>query len=609
VRCLPESAQNAIVKILEATGIRRVIALDDSYGRVESDGFEEALALANSLTAEQRGVAFESVPRLHVDVRAVFEERFREYWQGLEEGFAGALLQTLRKLANVSDTATLDADSQRLVTELFGSHGLTTFSSEQDWLNEEGSILDTSKTEKTLILFDEDLSGSGEGREGLELVKRILSITTADHQICCGLLSHKYQPETVTAEWDVLCLKEGLDRSRFVLIPKRFVRDPNAFATLIKITAISRDCTELKNRTKELLEAALNAASSELEKINVYDLEEIVFRAAYEEGVWEPETLLRLFGLFHRIETRKRAIADSELQRLAAVVRKLSIVVDNDSENLPSHHIWELERLEKYDAADYLNVLHRPIDLGDIFEIGTGKKKRKYILIAPQCDLMVRSKVGTRGNDADTTKEVVLARLTQHKNKRLNASWELDHYQRNTEWFVDFKATKVIQLWVLDLCVFNADGSATFATGNAPPKYLIPAWEERYKFLSKKIATLVESYRSLKPNEAQAEKVAQLLLRPTNDESFGSGSLDMTAGKISFPIVRVERLLTPRSTNMVSAYTQFLTREAYEHPFEIRSGREVGRAPDAELIDLSEDEAHAKSAVGVWGRIRQKFGF
>jgi hypothetical protein len=600
---LTDTAQNAIDKILAATGISRVVCLDDSYGQPQVASFAVGFGLAGSLDAEGRMRAFQDLPRLDVEVPRVFEDRFREHWNSIDENRRRELIRKLRELSPNPpplDNPSLDNETAELVRVLFSKYNLRTFASEEEWRANENEILQTAKVDKTLALFDEDLSGRGDGEEGLALVKRIHDRTNAD-EICCGLLSHKHQPENITREWEEICKEKDLDRGRFVLIPKSFASDPDAFATIIKITAISKPCTDLKVQTKKILDGALEVASRHLDNINIYDLEEIVFRSAYKEGVWEPETLLRLFALYHRIETRKNAMGDAELYRLSNEIRKVSVVVDSDSKSLPSHKIWGIERLEIFEDGKFLNELHRPIDLGDIFVFGSGKKTKTYILIAPPCDLMVRSKRGLRGTDSETIKEAVLAELRQHG--RPGASWELDHYKRGQRWFVDFKNTRTVKLWALDLCVFNVDGSAQFEIGRPAPPSLVPAWRERYDFISDIAAKIMQNYREFAPSEAQKPFLERHLTTISN-ELLVTGSVDVESGRITYPFRRIERLLAPRATALITAYAQFLTRAAYEHPFETSTDTDEGREPDAEIATEADFQSMASRKEG---RVRALF--
>ena len=80
----------------------------------------------------------------------------------------------------------------------------------------------------------------------------------------------------------------------------------------------------------------------------------------------------------------------------ATEVSKVEFKVE-DSIN-PYSERFKLRHKEIYEGGDLINGLRKPIDNGDIFEITEGEKKsKKFILVAQECDLMVRGKDGNRG--------------------------------------------------------------------------------------------------------------------------------------------------------------------------------------------------------------------
>ena len=123
----------------------------------------------------------------------------------------------------------------------------------------------------------------------------------------CGLVSHNYQPQNVHDDREKLCDEEGFDRSRFVLIPKVLIdRDVVGFASLIKLAVIAKPMDQLREKVTAILDESLTEAKNLVKKINIYDMEEIVFQSSLKEGIWEPETLVRVFNLFLRNQARPR---------------------------------------------------------------------------------------------------------------------------------------------------------------------------------------------------------------------------------------------------------------------------------------------------------------
>src|SRR5205814_1291216 len=142
---------------------------------------------------------------------------------------------------------------------------------------------------------------------GIAIIKAVMNAAPAD-RVLCALLTHnpRYQPETLHEAWKDLCQKQELDPSRFVLIPKKLIQDdPVGFARLVKLALLNGRVNQLKKTARDILHSAEENAHKRLNDIDIYDFDQIVFRSSRREGVWEPDTLFRVFGLFHHDETRK----------------------------------------------------------------------------------------------------------------------------------------------------------------------------------------------------------------------------------------------------------------------------------------------------------------
>ena len=165
---------------------------------------------------------------------------------------------------------------------------------------------------------------------------------------------------------------------------------------------------------------------------------------------------LQGFWDFPRTIVRTAALKDKTLHDLSAGIRSLS-GIPTSSKSAPRHRIWEIQRQETFDSAAFINELHRPTDLGDIYETSSGKR---FILIAPHCDLMVRGGSGQRGKHSDLLKEVVLAEITG--SERINASWKLDYYDKDVPCFVVSKSLLLCRFTHLIIAYSIPTANASF---------------------------------------------------------------------------------------------------------------------------------------------------
>ena len=468
------SAETKVIidSTLSQIGVMRVISVDDKnkaypdiadvLGHLQSLAIEELEALLVPF----KGLFVRDPEILVHNVRAFWTEQDDESKRvfleqiALESGPAGADV--------AADTAAVDALPVLFQSWDFRPMGL------QQWRASAEEIFKESESRKTMILFDEDLSDQGGSQiEGLTLIKETLAVTHEEQVMCC-LLSHKYHMPTIHDEWRRVCDDNGFPDNRVIIIPKELLIDnPCDFAALIKLASVSQYYTVLKSKIQEIFKESLQIATEKVSLLNIYDLDHIVFVSSNREGIWEPDTMLRLLGIFQHKETRTRAIRDTSIRSASENIRRIS-GVSTPMSTQPSSAILDILHLENYEDAGPLNELHRPTELGDIYERNGG---RRYILIVPQCDLMVRTKSGHRGSDSDTVKEGILAEIAE-KEPRIGLGWKLEYFDPARRTFVGFKTAFSVKLLCLDLCVFNPDGSARFNLNDPVPNLLIPAWTE-----------------------------------------------------------------------------------------------------------------------------------
>ena len=181
---------------------------------------------------------------------------------------------------------------------------------------------------KTLFLFDRDFRHEGGSEnEGMSLIDDIL-ISGEEDTIMCGLLSHTFGIEEEHSRLEEYGEKNKTNKDSFIFISKKQLRDnPLEFARRIKLTALSPKFKKLKEISSNIIKDAHSKAFKEVDRINIYDFEHIIFQSSALEGIWEPDTLFRLFGIHHRSLAREMARSDDQLYELATSIRPISTVV------------------------------------------------------------------------------------------------------------------------------------------------------------------------------------------------------------------------------------------------------------------------------------------
>ncbi len=549
-----------IDSVLSQIGVSRVISVDDKNKPFPD--IADILGHLQSLNAGELEPMLAPFPGLFARDAEILGRHLREFWDEQGEASKRTFLERIALKGGATGAqVAADAAAVRSLPILFQTWDFRAMSLPQ-WRMAAKNVIAECETQKTMILFDEDLSDQGGSQdEGLTLIKETLASTDEEHVICC-LLSHNYHMPTIHDDWRRVCKENGFPEHQVIIIPKDLLIDnPCDFAGLIKLASISKYYRDLKDNIQKVFTKSLKVATEKIQLLNIYDLDQIVFVSSDHEGVWEPDTMIRLLGIFHNRETRTQAMQDDGLRSASEEIRRIS-GVSTPMSTPPSAALFNIQHLENYEDGGPLNELHRPTDLGDIYARVGG---RKYILILPPCDIMVRTKGGCRGSDSDLIKEGILAEIVDALPKG-GLAWELEHFVHGQSMFVDFKKAFSAKLFYLDLCVFNADGSAKFKIQDSPAKLLIPAWMKRHEFVAKQLLNIIESYRHINPTGPQKDRINKLLTRADSEMTL-VGDIKPDEGSIVMNFRRIARLLTPRSTALLKAYGEFLNRDAFDHSF------------------------------------------
>jgi hypothetical protein len=557
-----DAATAAVRRVCELLGIRKVIIVDDEYAVVPT--LERALAAckakinANDIPALTRihglqGVLF--------DDDDLWEPQFRDVWErlGSEEQY--------RILSESTSGEYRAAARLGKLSEI-----LTPFQPQylslQQWKEQEASLLPAVTGCPTLFLFDLDMSkDNGHTEEGIQLISGLLQKYT-DSSLFCGLLSHNVDSNREYHEWKRYSESvEGLDRNRdrFAVISKRHLPDdPVEFARRFKRIAISPRCHEIKDAAFKILKDANIEAEKKLQEMDVYNFEQMVFQSSNAEGVWELDTLFRLYSLYHHRAARDAA-KRSSLETLVDQVRKV-VDIEYTPLDAPAPQARKVAQLEIYEEGDYLNNHHAPLDVGDIFRKNSGSKQ--YILLAQPCDLMCRVKDQNRAKEVQLA-EVIFLAGDERPSSDASAYEELCFYSDETtrRAYVDFRTAAFVPICILDLVVFTESGTASFNPEQPAPSRLIPAWQLRHERLCKDARNRIDRLRAMQRTGKLPGDAMPLVMQALTNSRPGliSGSIDLKSGVISYDVKRIRRLKQPRAGALITKFAQYQARAAFDH--------------------------------------------
>jgi len=573
-----DQAKEAVYEILKILQVAQVICVDDRYA--DEIQIEEVIGAAYNIdydTLQSLMLAYDvSIPEAQ-DVRSSW---FRQTWDQFSQDQQKKLANVILATARLDDGEDVDdLGDASILNELIPEGHLVTLS-RTEWLNRKSELLEESSRQRTLYLFDQDLSqDGGSTNEGIQIITSLLAERESKGLIC-GLLTHTATPENQLEEWNKLSNEHSIPRDRFVVVSKGWLsRDPLTFAHMLKYVALSPDFDRLKNITQEILKRASQSAKNEVGKISIYDLDHIVFKISANEGLWEPDMLFRLHALFHRKESRRLAHEENRLEHLANQLRSVSHI-PTDSSNQAMPNAWDIQREELYETKEYLNRHHLPIELGDIFKKIGSDSTKFFILLAQPCDLMVRSD-GCRYPDIQhvTLAEVVPlseeAKLPYEEELHYFGEMPQDRYK------VKFKMVHQVECSILDLCVLNSDGKANMQLDGISPIGLRPALKKRFERLKKDYSKKLERMNVLMPKDNDSQpvrsyknQIKEIISEVLRGELFkGKVSEKQDSKSIAFNCQRIGRLSNARAFGLLMSYTSCISRPAYDPDFGPNTGR------------------------------------
>lgn len=465
-------------------------------------------------------------------------------------------------------------------------------------------LADEEEARHTLFLFDRDFRReNASSDEGLNLVREVQRQGAS----LCGLITHTVPVGAEHEAWDNLSRDHDLDRDRFLVIAKQrlWVDDgPThySFLRMVRLAALSNRCGAMKNAAWRIFADSVEAAKEAMERVSVLDFDQIVLASSRREGVWEPDTLFRIFSVFMRREARRRMHEDEEADLPSKVRDARSVsVIPGDGEDVygsepPCPEAIRVHRFELFESPEYINRHHLPIDLGDVFQDGRGTR---YILLSQPCDLMVRS-TGRRAYDDKCTRQVVLAELVRATGKSgLKDYWEkIDWFDEATGQpaYVDFAKAHDVRLAVLDLCVLNDDGRASIDVSGAAPGGLIDPWQKHGEKVRKMFRTATNRFNELEKNlkKKQEKDTLRKALLPTASLS-ARFDVNVSGDVVTYDVKRVGRLLQPRAGAILTRFAQYRSRAAFEHDLDHRAPRTSTEDGDGQ----SESDCSGESVGGA----------
>lgn len=414
--------------------------------------------------------------------------------------------------------------------------------------------------------------------DGMHLLQEAFAEFQADrNRLLFGLLSQTFGIDDELTQGKKLAEEHAVPLSRFLPLSKWRLDDPLKFADGIRLTSLMSACAHLAQTVGEATQTAAAEAVGLIDGMSVYDFYQAVLTGSEEEGVWEVETLMRLFNIYH-FDALRNVIHGrrSQLNQWTTHVRKF--VRADGAEGKPPHvgNTWRFSKADYYEVDRVLNQLHLPLELGDVFE----HQGKWYIAMGQPCDLFMRPN-GRRSASYVTLAEILFEEPDDDRQRNTTAFPMKFFGQSGETAWVYFKRSQIVSLDVLDVAVFTDDGSCQFSIDETCPPELHGPWQKRFNRLldsyNNKAAELDAVRRELDSlhTETIKNRLLTALVLDITQRGF-LGCCRYGDGVFDFAARRIARYRQPRVTTLLQQWAAYTARPALDRDF---SPEIEGRAP------------------------------
>lgn len=496
-----------LTTLLEIAGIKKVYYVDDE-NNLTKIAFENVSAQITNIVEAGNFDNLRNIPFTYWDLDNAPPEDVADLLIGQWDDISGeeqvSFYEALLKISG-NESSQLDFSRSAKILEQF-PEGMLKICSPQEWDNEKITLSEmVNDGSKILILFDESLTHAGgkwAAAKGQDLIIEVKNMRLTG--VICTLLTNLIVDVNGELQFrNQIIEKAGgtFEVNDFFPLAKIRLDIPDVFADGLRKVILNEHIEIIKQHTVEVIKTSYSKAAAAIASFDTYDFEDIILKTSLKEGVWEPNTLVRICDIKFENELKTQMVDTNYASLVNGAIASaqpfynVTFPIPNGLQ--PYTNKYSLRHDEIYDKGDVINKLRKPLENGDIFEIGNDK----YILVAQACDMMVRAtgaKAGLRSAKVVHLFKIETQEYSIHKEKKEKKG--VDHYLRDKHalpYFNDstdnvgvvmFSDYIIVDVDLLDLCVFNDDGECSISLNTANDKrYYSLAWQKRYDYLHSKL--------------------------------------------------------------------------------------------------------------------------
>lgn len=436
------------------------------------------------------------------------------------------------------------------------------------WKNQANRYMGAG-SKSSLFLFDDDFRHEGfSDSEGRRLIKEIGAKIGSTSFV--ALLTHKVSSETSERLLMDKIVGESPELANQVIVISKssLVDNRERFPMKLKLSILCKNFDHIKKRIALSLEEAQAKALGAVDDLAIEAFERIIFHSSKNEGVWAPDTLLRIYETLHEKEARRNLRGDEQIHAGVKEVEAVGQIKMGEISDETKVKAEELQRIGIYDGDGIINQTCRPTTLGDIFEDCDGQI---FVLLAQPCDLTVRRTGYRRDKQRDAMQMGTLARIKSYSSKKLKklgnpaSIFKLPYFDslENIK-CVELNYSCHVPLWILDLAALNTDGACRISSAYEMPPVVISTWVKRANVLRERAEAVMCGV------ENSGDGLIHSLTRLPLESPFeikierGGGEAD-DDWRFEAGLRRIERIREPYASAILSQFGAYFSRVAYPH--------------------------------------------
>lgn len=596
-----EVAKNHLKGLLELMGIDKVYFVDDSLSKLPD--LDELVGLVNSIYSSgflNKLNIEKLVIEFNEDVE-IYTDNIKEKWGELSALEQIKYFEICYGILGRKKEFT-DINISTALKDYFFDNVLV-LCTPTEW---QGYINTFNNQYKILALFDQNLTKEGgifTTKKGQDLILEVKQ-KGFRKSIFPALFTYTIQKldEEIDERERIIneILENGDDISSedFFVFTKERLNKANLFIDSIKKLFLNEHSEKIKNATISILGKAFEKTVKELKTIDTYSFDLAVLKSSLIEGVWEAETLLRIINIYFEdfIKTEMLSsnylLTTNESFSVAHSVSKSCEIPLEGAIESPYLNPIKLRQKEIYELGENINGLFKPIENGDIFElIDSNYKKHLYILVAQECDLMLRTngkrKLETgvllyisKSTFQKIEKEEKMAFESAKKKQQSHVFWDtrykLGYFDNNNIGIVKFTHDPlIVDLNFLDIVSFNTSGEIITQIDENINKLTSSSLKLRELLVKKSITLKIMEINKILKNFPRNSEVYKNIYSKLTPELVIVGNIKVSAqikyeinsNSVYMSVKRIKRLRQPYSRLLLEKYMQYLTRNAELHDF------------------------------------------